>query len=152
MEIDILNNLGYLGLFLGAFLAATIVPFSSDFLVIGALAANGSPIIIFFTATAGNWMGGLTSYWLGWLGKWEWLERWFGITREKLERHQDKIDKYRVFIALVTWLPFVGDLFAVALGFYKINFFKSAFFMLIGKAARFAFWIMLYKILGDNIF
>ncbi|MBQ1965028.1 MAG: DedA family protein, partial [Tidjanibacter sp.] len=89
-----LLELGYLGLFLGAFLAATVVPFSSDVLLVGMLALGGSPVMTVVMASLGNWTGGLTTYWLGRLGKWEWIERWFKVTRERLEAQKVKVDKW----------------------------------------------------------
>ena len=146
-----LGDWGYLGLFLGSFMAATVVPFSSDFLIIGSLAAGASPLLAFIFATLGNWLGGLTSYYVGHLGKWSWIERWFGVKEESLERQRGRIERYGSVIALLTWAPFIGELFARGLGFYKINFYKSALFMLIGKALRFAFWIALFYLLGEDM-
>lgn len=71
-----LLNLGYFGLFLGSFVAATVVPFSSDVQLVAMLAAGGNVWFCVAVATLGNWLGGLTSYWLGWLGKWEWIEKY----------------------------------------------------------------------------
>lgn len=142
--VEFLQGWGYIGLFVGAFLAATIIPFSSDILLIGILLAGGDPWISFLSATAGNWLGGLTSYGLGRIGKWEWIEKWFHVSEEKLLKQKSKIDKYGSWIALITWLPFVGDVFAIGLGFYKLNFAKCAVSMLIGKGARFAIWILLF--------
>lgn len=39
-----LEGLGLTGLFIGAFLAATILPFSSDALYVAVLAATGQPV------------------------------------------------------------------------------------------------------------
>lgn len=139
-----LFNLGYIGLFLGAFLAATIFPFSSDVLLVGMLAAGGQIWATVIVATMGNWLGGLTSYWLGWLGKWEWIEKWLRVKPETLERQRGNIARYGAWLALFTWLPFVGDLFAVALGFYRIDFRKSAVLMLVGKGARFVLWALIF--------
>ncbi len=150
--IDFLIHLGYLGLFAGSFLAATIVPFSSDILLIGALVAGSNPVWAFLAATLGNWLGGLTSYYVGHLGKWNWIEKWFGVKKETMDKQKNLIDKHGSLIALLTWLPFVGDIFAIALGFYKVNFIKSAIFMLIGKALRFLFWIALYLIFEVKFF
>lgn len=139
-----LLDFGYVGLFIGAFLAATIIPFSSDVMLVGLLAAGGDPYTAITVATLGNWLGGLTSYWVGWLGRWEWIEKWLRVSREKLERQREKVSRYGSFLALMTWLPFVGDIMAVALGFYKVNFRNSALFMLIGKGARFIAWAVIY--------
>ena len=105
--MEALLDWGYIGLFIGSFVAATIVPFSSDVLLVGILAAGGNVWLSVLVATVGNWAGGLTSYWIG-------------------------------------WLPFIGDVFAVALGFYRVNFRKSAVLMLIGKGARFVCWALLF--------
>lgn len=135
---------GYAGLFIGAFLAATIIPFSSDVLLVGLLAAGGDPFISVAVATLGNWLGGLTSYWLGRVGKWEWIERWLHVSREKLERQKSKIDRYGSLMAFLSWLPFVGDILAVGLGFYRTPFTRSAIFMLLGKGARFVMWAAIF--------
>ncbi len=149
--MEFLQEWGYLGLFLGSFMAATVVPFSSDFLIIGLLLAGGKPWICFITATAGNWLGGLTSFGLGWLGKWEWIEKIFKVTPEKLARQKEKIDKYGALLAFMSWLPFVGDIFAIGLGFYKLPPVKCALYMLIGKGTRFLTWIVLFLIFGENL-
>ena len=63
--MDWLLELGYIGLFVGSFLASTVVPFSADVLLIGMLAAGGSPWVVIAVATIGNFLGGLTSYGIG---------------------------------------------------------------------------------------
>jgi len=136
---------GYLGLFLGSFLAATVLPFSSEILVTGMLIAGASPISVLIIATSGNWLGSLSSYGLGRLGKWEWIEKWMKTSREKIEKQQVLITKYGSLLAFLVWLPAIGDLFALALGFYKINFIKCSVFMLIGKFFRFIIYIILFE-------
>ena len=143
MELDWLLDLGYWGLFLGSFLAATVVPFSADVLVIGMLVAGGSPLAIIAIATAGNFIGGLTSYGVGRMGKWKWIEK-LGVKRETLEKQKAKIDKYGSWAALLSWVPVIGDVIAVALGFYRTKFLPSALFMFIGKAGRFIVWYALW--------
>lgn len=142
--LEFLADWGYLGLFLGAFVAATVVPFSSDVLMVGLLLAGGDPVACFVSATVGNWLGGMTSFWIGWIGKWEWIEKWFRVKRETLEKQKRKVDRYGPLLALMTWLPFVGDVFAIALGFYRLNPWKCAFYMLLGKASRFAVYAAIF--------
>ena len=142
--MESLLDYGLIGLFIGSFLAATVVPFSSDLLVIGMLALGGDPVLTIAVATLGNWLGGLTSYWLGWLGKLEWLERWFRVKRETIDRQKERVERWGAWLALLTWLPFVGDIFAVVLGFYKVRFLPSALWMLVGKCGRFIVWALLF--------
>ncbi len=143
MLLEWLSEWGYLGLFVGSFIAATILPFSSDVMLVGLLAVGADPVIAIVSATAGNWLGGLTSYYVGWLGRWEWIER-FGVRRQTLEAQSERIRRYGALLALMTWVPVVGDVMAVALGFYRVDFKSSALYMLIGKCARFIAWALLY--------
>ena len=131
---------GLWGLFVGTFLAVTVVPFSSDILYVAMLNMTSNPWACLAVASAGNWLGSLTSFGLGWLGRWEWIEKWFKVDRAKLEKQKVYVDKYGVWLALVSWLPFVGDLFSIALGFYKTNPWLTALLLLVGKTLRFLFW------------
>lgn len=141
-----LESLGLWGLFLGAFLAATIVPFSSDALYLAVLIATKDPLGCFLYGTIGNWLGGITTYWIGWLGRWEWIERWFKVKHETLEKQKIKIDKYGVWMALLSWVPIIGDVIVIALGFYKTRPLWTIILLLVGKAARFVVWNYIYGV------
>ena len=140
---------GYLGLFLGSFLAATILPFSSEILVTGMLLAGASPFRVLIVVTTGNWLGSVSTYGIGRLGKWEWIEKWFKVSHKKIEKQQAKIAKYGSFLALLVWLPAIGDVLGLALGFYKVNFTKCLIFMFIGKFLRFFVYITLFDYIGN---
>ena len=100
--MDWLLDLGYAGLFIGSFLAATIFPFSADVLLVGMLIGGGNGWVVVAVATAGNFLGGLTSYGIGRLGKWEWIER-LGVKPETLAKQKSKVDKYGSLVALLSW-------------------------------------------------
>ena len=53
--MEALLDWGYIGLFVGSFVAATVVPFSSDVLLVGMLAAGGNVWLSVLVATVGNW-------------------------------------------------------------------------------------------------
>ncbi|MFI3321757.1 MAG: YqaA family protein [Rikenellaceae bacterium] len=141
---------GYLGLFIGAFLAATVIPFSSDVMLVALLATGADAITATIVATAGNWIGGLSSYYLGYIGKWEWIEKYLRVKEETLVKQKKRVDKYGAALALFSWLPGIGDVLAIALGFYKTSFKTTAIYMLIGKGARFVAWTLLY-IYGSSL-
>lgn len=138
-----LESLGLLGLFIGCFLAATVIPFSSDALYVAVLLATGEPVACLVFGTLGNWLGGVTTYWLGRLARWEWLEKTFKVKRETLEKQKMYIDKYGVWMALLSWVPIVGDVICIALGFYKCPAVWTILLLLAGKFARFAIWTLL---------
>ena len=146
-KMEFFEQFGYFGLFLGSFLAATVLPFSSEILVTLMLAAGANPLYVFLFATLGNWLGSVSTYGIGWLGKLQWIEKWFKVSHEKIKKQQRTIQKYGSWLSLVVWVPIVGDVFALALGFYKVSASKCIPFMLIGKAARFLFLIFLYDLI-----
>ena len=139
-----LESLGLLGLFIGTFLAATILPFSSDALYIAVLAATKDPIGCLAVGTVGNWLGSVVTYWMGWIGRWEWIEKWFKVKQETLEKQKVKIDKYGVWLALLAWIPIISDVIAIALGFYRTRPWATMFLLLVGKFARFLLWNLVY--------
>lgn len=132
-----LENLGLFGLFLACLLSATIIPFSSEAIVAGAMALGYSTPVIVGVASLGNTVGGMISFYMGWLCKWEWLERWFKVKREKLESFRGHIEKYGVWAVLLTWLPFVGDPLAIAMGFMRLNPLWTCLIMFVGKLLRY---------------
>lgn len=146
-----LSDLGYFGLFVGSFLASTVVPFSADALLVGCLAIGLKTSLCLILATLGNWLGGLTSYYIGRIGNMDRIEKWFKIKKEKLEQQQKLVERWGSLLAFVTWLPIVGDVFAIALGFYKINWKQCAFWMLIGRFIRFVFWIFIWQKFGIQL-
>ena len=144
-------ELGLLGLFVSSFIAATIIPFSSE-LVLSFLLANQYPLeMCLFIATLGNWLGGISSYGLGRLGEWTFIKFFTGLDKTKIEEVRDKVDKWKSPLAFFCWLPLIGDIFAVGLGFYKINFIKVSLWMFVGKMMRYVIWALI-TILGYNFF
>jgi membrane protein YqaA with SNARE-associated domain len=67
-----------------------------------------------------------------------------GATKEKIETWKQKINQYGVWLALLSWLPFVGDVIGIALGFFRANLFLSFLFIAIGKFIRYAVIIFVF--------
>ena len=132
-----------LGLFIGSFLASSLVPFSADALYVAALATGSNHLVTLIVATLGNWFGGITTYWIGRLGKWEWIEKWFKVKPETLEKQKRYVDRYGVWLALLSWVPVIGDVISLALGFYKSPAVWTLFLLLVGKFGRFAIWTLM---------
>ena len=107
---------------------------------IAALATGTSPVAVLVVGTAGNWLGGVTTYFIGRLGRWEWIEKHFKVKAETLQKYKRYIDRYGVWTALVSWVPVIGDVIALALGFYKAPATVTHILLLVGKFARFAIW------------
>jgi Predicted membrane protein len=74
---------GYIGLFLAAFLAATVLPLGSEVVFAALIYAGLDMWTCVAVATVGNTLGGITSYWIGRMGKIEWIEKYLKIKKER---------------------------------------------------------------------
>ena len=138
---------GYIGVFFASFLAATILPFSSEVVLTGVLLSGATYWPCMIAATIGNFLGGMTCYWIGMIGKIEWIKKYLRLNVEKLERVQRWIKNKGAWMAFFVFLPGIGDFIAVALGFLRANVWLVIIFMLIGKALRYWLWIeLVYKV------
>ena len=147
--MDFLIEYGYIGVFVASFLAATILPFSSEVVLTGVLVGGASPWPCIISASLGNFLGGMTCYWLGKVGKIEWIKKYLRLDVKKLERVQERIKEKGAWIGFFVFLPGIGDFIAVALGFLRANVWVVAISMLIGKALRYWVWMeLVYKVQG----
>lgn len=141
-----LESLGYLGLFISSLISATVVPMSSEAVLTYLFYEGYSVYGIIVVASIGNTIGGMTGYYLGKLGRWEKLQKWFGIKEEKIQTYEARVTKYGKILAFLCWLPLIGDFIAVALGYYRMGVKGVLFFMFLGKFLRYVvvIWVMNY--------
>jgi membrane protein YqaA with SNARE-associated domain len=128
---------GLWGLFLACFLAATIVPFSSEAMLAAATFGPWSNGTLILVASLGNWLGGLTTYLLGRLGSAPLMRR-LRLDPSTADRWQGPVRRHGSWLALLCWAPIVGDVIALALGLFRVHAAPVALLMLAGKAARYA--------------
>ncbi|GHT18601.1 membrane protein [Bacteroidia bacterium] len=130
---------GYVGLFVLSFLAATVLPFSSEVVFVGMILGGYNAWTCVFVASAGNLLGGLTCYYIGRCGKIEWVEKFLRIEKTKMERWTGNIQKYGGWFAFFAFAPVVGDAIAVAAGYVRCNLAIVILSMFAGKFARYLF-------------
>jgi len=146
-------SLGYWGMFLAAFLAATFIPLGSEIVFTGLLGLNLNVYTLTVVATLGNVAGGLFTYYLGSLGRWNWLEKWFKISEENIKSKMHYIQNWGAVISFFTWLPIIGDPLAAALGFARSPLLQTVLWMTIGKLFRYSLLAWLFFNLGwDKLF
>lgn len=130
-------------------LAATVLPFSSEVVLTGVLLAGATYWPCMIAATLGNFLGGMSCYWLGMLGKVEWIEKYLKLDAVKLQKVQDWIKGKGSWMGFFVFLPGIGDFIAVALGFLRANIWIVAVSMFLGKAIRYWVWMeFVYKVQG----
>lgn len=126
------------GLFISAFLAATILPFSSEAVFAACLLTGIDPLLCIVVATTGNSLGGATNLLLGR------FSRKFYERRGKTIRGEAIIRKYGSWTAWLSWVPFIGDPLLIAAGFFRTQMVWTVLFMIAGKCGRYAviWWAM----------
>jgi len=130
------------GLFLSAFVSASLFPGGSEVLLF-ALAAEGSrdPASLLVTATLGNTLGGMSSWLLGRVLAWRFPHR----PLLKGQRHRAAWRAMRRWVApilLFSWLPVIGDPLCVVAGWLRTALWSTVFFVAVGKLLRYG--VILY--------
>ena len=128
---------GYFGLFVAAFLAATILPLSSE-IVLSTLLLNGlSPVSLVTIATIGNVLGSLVNYTLGYWASLEVVKRWLKLSDDEFVRAERRFVKYGLFSLLFAWVPIIGDPLTVIAGILRIRLLWFVILVSAGKLIRY---------------
>ena len=72
---QLLIEWGVPGLFISSFIAGSILPFSSEIVLMALIKLGLDPASCLVSATLGKTIGGMTCFWMGHLGKLDWLEK-----------------------------------------------------------------------------
>jgi membrane protein YqaA with SNARE-associated domain len=135
---DWLTSYGYLSLFLLSFLASTLIPLGSEWLLVAMLLGKYDPIRVVAVATTGNYLGALTSYGIGLYGG-EFLKvrvlRMDERSTRKAERMYGRFGSYSL---LFSWLPVVGDPLCLVGGMLRVRLLRFSLLVFSGKLARYA--------------
>ena len=107
----------YLGLFLAAFLAATIVPMQSEAVLVGLLLTEDYPTAaLVAVASAGNILGAVLNWLLGLFIERFRRRRWFPVSDRRMEQAQGWYHTYGRWSLLLCWMPVIGDALTVVAG------------------------------------
>ncbi len=134
-----MTSLGiYLSLFVTSFLAATILPMSSEAVLAGLLAASSEPwAILIAIASAGNILGSLTNWGIGRGLAMAREHPRFPVDREKLARAEGWYRRWGCWSLLLSWVPVIGDPLTIAAGFLREPFWIVLALVSIAKIGRY---------------
>ena len=135
--MEYFSELGYFGLFVAAFLAATILPLSSEIVLSTLLLSGQSPVALVIIATIGNVLGSLTNYALGYWASIEVVKKWLKITEEEFVKAEQRFVKYGLFSLLFAWIPIVGDPLTIVAGVLRIRLLWFVILVAAGKFIRY---------------
>lgn len=125
-------------LFLLAFLAATVLPLGSEWLVVIMVAGNFSPIDVTVTATLGNYLGAVTTFFLGVWGSEFCRDKLLRLSPRNLSRAENYYQKYGPWSLLLSWLPVIGDPLCFIAGVFRVRFLLFSTLVFVGKFSRYA--------------
>lgn len=128
-------------LFLSAFLSSTLLPGSSEALLVTYLTQGFAATSLLVVATIGNTLGGLSSWLLGF-----WLVKKYPNSIPK-KLNPESIQRLRRWgwpILLFSWLPIIGDPLCLAAGWLRLNFYWSFLAIALGKLIRYSIIVFLF--------
>ena len=139
---NIIDEWGLLGLFISSFISSTLLPGGSEALLAALRISNShEPLSLLAVTTAGNTLGGISSWLIGFLIARRWPSQ--KLLKPDQQRASIWLEKHGSPILLLSWLPIVGDPLCLVAGWLKINFWQALIFIAIGKAARYGVILLL---------
>ncbi|MDC8829527.1 YqaA family protein [Alteromonas gilva] len=136
----------WLGLFITAFLAATILPLSSEVVLTALLLDGQPPLLMVLIATAGNVMGSLTNYALGYFANEVVIKKWLRISDVEFSRAEQRFKRYGTWALCLAWVPLIGDPLTVLAGVLKVRLWWFLLLVTTGKCLRYV--VLTYMVVG----
>jgi membrane protein YqaA with SNARE-associated domain len=126
-------------LFLSALISSTLLPGSSEALLLYKLRAGGDPQALVWTATLGNVLGSLITYGMGRMGNEAVHRKWLRMSEKDVARAEHWFGRYGQPSLLFAWLPVVGDPLCLVAGLLRSPLTWFLVLVAIGKLGRYAF-------------
>ena len=136
--ITLLAEYGYVGMLIASFLAGSFFPFSSEAVMVGLVAAGLNPVGLLIYGTIGNVAGSMFNYWVGRMGRLDWIEKYLHVKPEKLKKTQDFMAGRGSWIGILAFLPLFGSALTIAMGLMRANLLGAFISISIGKFVRYA--------------
>ena len=134
---DVLVSHGLPALFLLSFLASTLVPLGSEWLLVVLLLNGTAPAAAVTTATVGNWLGAVTTWAIGVWGGPYLIRKVLRISPTDEERAERFYNHYGSWSLLLSWLPIIGDPLCLVGGLLRVGFLRFSLLVFTGKLARY---------------
>ncbi len=127
----------YAGLFAASFLAATLLPMSSEAAVVAMALAGFNPWTLLGVAGLGNCLGGIVNYGAGRYGRRFILSRWIKPDNHQWQTAERLFTKWGTPMLFFAWTPILGDPLTVVAGAMKINIWIFCAWVFTGKILRY---------------
>ncbi|AIL63587.1 YqaA family protein [Pseudomonas alkylphenolica] len=128
----------YIGLFLAALGAATLLPMQSEAVLAGMLVSEKYlPLTLLLVATTGNVLGSLFNWVLGRSIEHFRHKRWFPVSESKLEKAQQSYQRYGHWSLLLSWAPIIGDPLTLVAGIMREPLWRFLLIVTLAKGGRY---------------
>ena len=128
----------YLSLFAISFLAATILPFSSELTLVGLIAtSNYDNLLLLIVASFGNVLGSVVNWALGFYSRNFTTKKWFPFKDKQIENSSKWFNKLGKWSLLFAWVPVIGDPLTLVAGLFRVKFIEFVILVTIGKFSRY---------------
>ena len=136
--------ISYFQLLIISFLAATILPLSSE-LVLSTMLLTDSfdKYLLLVVASFGNIFGSSVNWYLGKKILIFKDRKWFPVNEKQIAKSEMYFKKYGIWSLLLAWVPIIGDPLTVIAGILRVNFFTFLLLVSISKSSRYIFLIFI---------
>jgi membrane protein YqaA with SNARE-associated domain len=136
----------YLSLFAISFLAATILPFSSELTLAGLIATSDyDNLLLLIAASFGNVLGSVVNWALGSYSRNLTTKKWFPFKETQIERSSKWFRKFGKWSLLFAWVPVLGDPLTLVAGILRVKFIDFIILVAIGKVSR---YLIVFYLIG----
>ena len=136
----------YLSLFAISFLAATILPFSSELTLAGLIATSDyDNLLLLIAASFGNILGSVVNWALGSYSRNLTTKKWFPFKETQIERSSKWFRKFGKWSLLFAWVPVLGDPLTLVAGILRVKFIDFIILVAIGKVSR---YLIVFYLIG----
>ena len=134
----------YFQLFIISFLAATILPLSSE-LVLSTMLLTDSfdKYLLLVVASFGNILGSSVNWYLGKKILIFKDKKWFPANERQIAKGEIYFKKYGIWSLLLAWVPIIGDPLTIVAGILRVKFFTFLLLVSISKISRYIFLIFI---------
>ena len=136
--------ISYFQLFIISFLAATILPLSSE-LVLSTMLLTDSfdKYLLLVVASFGNILGSSVNWYLGKKILIFKDKKWFPANEKQIAKGEIYFKKYGIWSLLLAWVPIIGDPLTIVAGILRVKFFTFLLLISISKISRYIFLIFI---------
>ena len=128
----------YLSLFAISFLAATILPLSSELMLASLITtSNYDSLLLLIVASFGNILGSVVNWALGFYSRNLTTKKWFPFKDKQIENSSKWFNKLGKWSLLFAWVPVIGDPLTLAAGLLRVKFLEFLILVSIGKVSRY---------------